>query len=180
VYRVSPAFGAGEQVTVSTFTSIPNRQIPLYFDASHAARLVLIDLPIERTSMPIHVQFDNEQRTIMRYEFIGRWTWQEYHQAIEQGYTLSKPIPYTVNLILDFSQGNTLPHNALSIFGTSMKTPPRDFDFAVVVSQSAFIQMVVKVFQRVYREMGNKLIYVQTIKEAREVAERRQGNTVQS
>jgi hypothetical protein len=132
--------------------------------------------------MPIHVQFDNEQRTIMRYQFVGRWTWVEYHEAIKNAYELVKAIPYTVNMILDFSQGSVLPHNALSIFGTSMKTPPRDFDFAVVVSESTFIQMLVTVFQRVYRGTGGKLIYAHTLKEAREVAEKRQsaaGNTVQ-
>jgi hypothetical protein len=132
--------------------------------------------------MPIHVQFDNELRTIIRYEFIGRWTWQEYHQTIQKAYELAKPVPYTVNMILDFSRGNALPHNALSMFGTSMKTPPRAFDFAVFVSESSFIQMLVTVFQRIHREVGAKLIYVRTLKEAREVAEKRQsveGNTFQ-
>ena len=132
--------------------------------------------------MPIHVQFDNEQCNLMRYEFIGRWIWPEYYQAIKKAYELAKPVPYTVNMILDFSRGNPLPHNALSNFGASMKTPPRDFDFALVVSESAFIQALVTVFQRVYPGLGAKLIYVSTLNEAREYARKRQsvgGNTFQ-
>jgi hypothetical protein len=121
--------------------------------------------------MPITVIWDTEKHTAVRYEFRGKWTWGEYFDAIKQGYELSKDIPHMVNLILDFTGGSALPNNAMSVFGSSMKTPPRDFDYAVVVTNSSFITTLVSIFHRVNRQTGKKLVLASTIEEARQFLE---------
>jgi hypothetical protein len=125
--------------------------------------------------MPIYVHFDDEQHTLIRYEFVGRWTWMEYDGAIKEASDLAKPIPHNVNMILDFSRENVLPPNVLSNIGSSMKALPREFDFALVVSESAFIQALVKVYQRGYPRLGSKVSYVKTLEEARAFAARCRG-----
>jgi hypothetical protein len=121
--------------------------------------------------MPINVKWDNpDTKTVVHYEFAGKWTWMEYHAAIAQGYEMVKDIPYTVNMILDFSKGDLLPANALSHFKSSMKQPPREFDHAVVVTRSRFLESMVRIFNRVNKN-GSKLILAPNVDEARKFYE---------
>src|SRR5689334_16940942 len=117
--------------------------------------------------MPIKVQWDNEDKRVMRYTFEGRWTWDEYHAAIAEAFQLVKDLPYMVNILLDFTNSNLIPSNALSHFTSSMKTPPREFDVAVVVSKSGFIETLVALFRRISGKMGDKLVAVKTLEEGR-------------
>lgn len=117
--------------------------------------------------MPITVRWDNDSQTVVYYEFNGKWTWEEYHNAIHSAYELVEKLPYVVNMILDFRHANVMPSNALSIFGRSMKTPPRDFDLAVLVTKSGFIEAIYNVFRRVNGKMAEKLVMVKTVEEAR-------------
>jgi hypothetical protein len=117
--------------------------------------------------MPITVQWDNDEQRVMRYTFEGRWTWDEYHHAIDEAFGLVKDLPYIVNMMLDFSSSNLFPSNALTHFSSSMKTPPRDFDAVVVVSGSRFVDTLVSILSRVSSKIGEKLIVVKSLDEGR-------------
>lgn len=117
--------------------------------------------------MPITVQWDSEEKSVVHYAFEGKWTWDEYHAAIAQAFEMVKDLPYVVNMILDFTQSSVFPSNALSHFSSSMKTPPREFDVAVVISKSGFVETLVAVFRRLSSKMGEKLVVRKTLDEAR-------------
>jgi hypothetical protein len=117
--------------------------------------------------MPITVQWDSDEKSVVRYTFESKWTWDEYHAAIAQAFDMVKDLPYVVNMILDFSQSTVLPSNALSHFSSSMKTPPREFDVAVVISKSGFIETLVAVFRRLSSKTGEKLVVRKSLEEAR-------------
>ena len=117
--------------------------------------------------MPITVRWDNDSHTVVNYEFTGKWTWDEYHAAIHTAYAMVEHLPYIVNMILDFRNANVLPGNALSIFGRSMKTPPKEFDLAMVVSKSGFIEAIYNLFRRLNGKMAEKVVLVKTLEEAR-------------
>ena len=119
--------------------------------------------------MPITVKWDNDSKTVVNYEFNGKWTWDEYHTAIHTAYEMVEKLPYIVNMILDFRHANAFPSNALSIFGRSMKTPPKEFDLALVVSRSGFIEAIYYVFRRLNGKLAEKLVLVKTLEEARTV-----------
>jgi hypothetical protein len=117
--------------------------------------------------MPVQISWFNDEKTVVVYKFLGKWTWTDYHNAIREAYELVKDLSYTVNMVLDFEQSTVLPSNALSNFGASAKTPPRDFDFCVIVTSSRFIEAIVSMFRKVNRRMGQKLVLVRTLEEAR-------------
>jgi hypothetical protein len=138
---------------------------------------------MEQAAMPINVHWDDtETKTVVRYEFLGKWTWSEYHIAINQAYEMVKDIPYTVNMILDFSKGDLLPANALSHFKSSMSHPPREFDYALVVTRSRFLESMVSIFRRL-SPAGSKLILVPTLDAAHKFYtdyEKKRASNVQS
>jgi hypothetical protein len=123
--------------------------------------------------MPITIQWDDDTKRVIRFDYIGRWNWNEYHASISEAHQMTKDMPYTVNMILDFSNGTVLPTNALSHFGASMKAPPGTFDLAVIVTESRFIEAVVSLFCRVYPRWGKKFEVVETLEAARQVYAKR-------
>ncbi|SRR5258706_6926935 len=117
--------------------------------------------------MPITVQWDDDEKRVVRYTFDGKWTWDEYHSAIANAFDLVKDLPYIVNMLLDFSASNLFPSNALSHFAGSMKTPPRDYDAVVVVTRSRFVETIASVISRLSGRIGKKIIVVKTLDEGR-------------
>jgi hypothetical protein len=117
--------------------------------------------------MPIRVEWDSDEKRVVHYTFDTKWSWDEYHAAIAQAYDMVKDLPYIVNMILDFSSGNMFPSNALSHFGNSMKTPPREFDVAVVVTKSRFVDNLVTILGRIAGKAREKLIVRKSVEEAR-------------
>ena len=51
--------------------------------------------------MPIQVSWGNEQKTYTIFKFEGKWTWDEYHRAVAEGYALVKDVPYNVNILIE-------------------------------------------------------------------------------
>ncbi len=117
--------------------------------------------------MPLNVSWGNEEHTYTIFEFVGKWTWEEYHNAVKEGYELTKDIPHMVNILLDISKSNLFPSNMLSHFGSSMQHPPREFDLAVVVSQSGFVNAIAGIIDSLYGKKGAKFKVVKTLEEGR-------------
>jgi hypothetical protein len=88
--------------------------------------------------MPVSVNWGNEAKTFVVFEFLGNWTWDEYYQGRKRGIALGNGVPHVVNLLVDYSQSSMFPRNMLSHFGSSMDHNPKEFDLAVIVTESAF------------------------------------------
>jgi hypothetical protein len=116
--------------------------------------------------MPIHVTWGNPEKTYTVFEFTGRWTWDDYHGAVKAGYEMVKDVPQTVNILLDIRNSNLFPSNMLSHFRTSMDRPPKQFDLAVVVSNSGFVQAIARIIDTLYGKKGVSFKIVKTIEEA--------------
>jgi hypothetical protein len=100
--------------------------------------------------MTIRVSWGNPEKTYTVFTFEGKWTWEEYHQSIKDGFELVKDIPYTVNILIDVSNSNLFPQNLLSHFGSSMRQPPKAFDLAVVLTSSRFVETLANMLNRLY------------------------------
>ena len=61
--------------------------------------------------MPIDVQWDDDNQTVIRYVFKTPWTWTEYHAAIEQAWTMAKSVDHPTDTITDMSGSRLLPDN---------------------------------------------------------------------
>ena len=119
--------------------------------------------------MPITVEWDDERQKVIRYAFKGNWTWTEFNAAIQRGVELIQGIPYHVNMIIDLTEGNLVPENLLSRLMRSMETPPAEYDLAVIVTNSWFIENVLTIVRRINPRLAAKHPIVKSIKEARAI-----------
>src|SRR5215831_17349536 len=98
--------------------------------------------------MTITVDWDDEAKTLLRYRYIGKWTWDEYIAANEQAVRLARSVDHSIDVIADFSEAILLPDKALSGFKRSMENSRYTFGVAVIVSRSELVRRLVDLFQR--------------------------------
>ena len=71
--------------------------------------------------MPITVTWGNAEQTYTCFKYVGNWTWAEYFESINQGYGLTKDVPYTVNIMLDLTEAKLIPDGIFSTIQSSMR-----------------------------------------------------------
>lgn len=119
--------------------------------------------------MPIHVSWGNPQKTYTLFRFEGKWTWEEYHAAVAQGFELVKDCDYTVNILIDMMECRLFPQNLLSHFGTSMRQPPKAFDIAVIATSSRFIEVLASTIEKMYGKQQTRFRAVRSVEKAHQI-----------
>ncbi len=64
----------------------------------------------------IELDWDDLQKTIIRYTFIDPWTWDEYYATNDKRDAMLSSVPHIVNIILDFRRGKQIPSQAMTHF----------------------------------------------------------------
>ena len=79
--------------------------------------------------MGIEVNWDNEAKTIIRYIYDGRWTWEELDLARDAAAKLEAAVDYRVNVIVDVQNSKLLPNGTISrarqVASTNARLPTR-------------------------------------------------------
>ena len=64
--------------------------------------------------MPITVQWDNEEKTIIYYTFDGAWTWDEFYAVYRDVYAMLDTVQHPVHAIVDLRSSRLLPRDTLT------------------------------------------------------------------
>jgi hypothetical protein len=124
--------------------------------------------------MPISVSWDNDDKTTIRYDFNGQWTWDEFRVSSENAFAMTRSVSHTVDSISNFDPTTTLPPNALFQFRRAMTTAPKNRGVTVIVGGALFVRTMVGVFGKLNRQLGERLLLADTLDQARaRLAERR-------
>ena len=124
--------------------------------------------------MSVTVSWDNDDRTTIRYEFERDWIWDEFYAASENAFALTRSVEHTVHSISYFKPGASLPPNALMHFRRAMVNAPRNRGVTVIVGGSLFITTMVRVFSKLNRSLGERLLLADTLEQARALLAARQ------
>jgi hypothetical protein len=125
--------------------------------------------------MNITVSWDNKQKTVIRYDFEGRWTWEEFYSASSQAFAMTCTVKHRVDTISNFKHGSVLPPNALIQFRQVMLNAPKNRGINVIVAHNSFVATLVKIFSNLNKRLGERLAVVDSLDEARMLlADRRQ------
>lgn len=121
--------------------------------------------------MPIFVQWDNPERTIIyiRYE---RWTWDDYYDALRESAILSKTVDHPVDIIADLvdslvPKGGTISHAA-----AALKQDNSRVGLIVLVTPNRFVQSLTQMSWRVLPDFKKKYRMTSTVELARELIAR--------
>ncbi len=127
--------------------------------------------------MPIMVQWDDDQHTAVRWDFEGRWTWQEFAEVQDESDALITGVDHTVDVIANMENSSTLPENPLSRYHHALARSPENRGLVVIAGAGTFIQAMAQIFSRVFgQRLQDEFVFVATVAEARRfLAGRRAG-----
>ena len=129
------------------------------------AYIMNLRLIIKReTTMPLHVSWGNAEKTFTLFEFVGKWSWEDYYQARSDAIRLVEDVPHMVNIIVDLTQSSIFPANMLSHFGSSIDQSPKEFDLAIIVTNSKFLEAMANMISKI--KLQTKFQVVRTRQEA--------------
>ncbi len=104
--------------------------------------------------MSITVQWDNDEKTVIRYDVSDNWTWDEFRQAVEQIHAMIDTVSHTVDAIANLENGNFLPSGSLwQARNVASRSHPRA-GMTVIVKGSYMMQSLYGLFRSLYGKMG--------------------------
>ncbi len=104
--------------------------------------------------MSIQVQWDNEQKTVVRWDFTGNWKWDEFLLAQHESNKLLSSVDYMVDIIGNVEQSRLLPPSALTVYRSTLKNTAPNLGLIILVGSSPFIRQMVGIFMKISRFKG--------------------------
>lgn len=122
--------------------------------------------------MPISINWDNPQKTIIRNEFEGSWTWNEFVEAMDQVGKLMQTVSHPVDILGNMRPGN-MPKtgNAIAVGRSAMLHWPANFQRLVLVT-NPLLEVLGNTFKKMDSVLGPKMILVRSLEAAYEVLSR--------
>lgn len=116
--------------------------------------------------MPASVDWDNEQKTIIRQQIFGDWTFEDYMTSVTELQRLTASMPHTVNVIVDYTESKTYPRKILAIAQTLDRNFPANEGIVMIVQGPPYITAVFEVIFKLYRRVGQNIHHVNSLEEA--------------
>ncbi len=117
--------------------------------------------------MSINVQWDNEEHTLVRWDFIGTWDWNDFLAAQKASNELISSVPHRVDIIGDVSGSHQIPPGAIARFRTYRRDDPPNAGRVVLVGASAYIRTMVEIFRGIFPNTGGNFTFADSLEEAR-------------
>lgn len=126
--------------------------------------------------MPVHAQWDTEEKFAVRYDFIGQWDWEEFNNAVLHTYSLMESrLDVVIDTIANFETTRWLPSGSIQQVKRSLEDAPSNSGNIYIAQGNMFINTMARTFNKLYKDMRGRVFVVNTLEEAREaVAERHQ------
>lgn len=124
--------------------------------------------------MPVRVDWFDESKTILLWQFTGRWTTNELLEVYDEGCRLCDTVPDRwVYAIADMRETSTLPNLISSSVSRRAARDPKNYAGAFVVTNNGFFQAIVNILNHIGASKG-KFHIASSIEAAQEaIAERR-------
>ena len=119
--------------------------------------------------MPLHINWDNDEHTAIRYDYEGKWSWDELYEVTKKASDMFKSVSHKVNVIHNLANSHSLPSGALSHAHRFSAQNPENWGISVVVGTSSFVSSLIQVFRKVYRQFGERYFIAPTLEQARQL-----------
>jgi hypothetical protein len=116
----------------------------------------------------IKVEFDNPEQTIIRWDFRGRWTWDDWDISVRRVMALrqlvnDRPV---VPAIINFKYSGALPLGALPhARATGELMDARDY--VVIVHASGYMRSMIEAFRLLNPSFRHRILLADTLDDAR-------------
>jgi len=119
--------------------------------------------------MPIDINWDNDQKDVLRWDLNGRWDWDDIHDAVTRSVEIRKLVEHRrdIAVIINLQHFTPLSTGALKETRKALLIRPENRELVVVVGRSAYTRSIVDIFRRRYIDLADQIIGVDSMSEAR-------------
>lgn len=118
--------------------------------------------------MAITIEWDNPEKTVLRYRFIDNWTWDEYLEQLKEGREMMASVSHHVCILNDFTPMKSLPPNFITLARSVINSRPANTGLAIFVSTSSFFKIMHSVLKKIIPEVPTSYLLVTSEAEAYE------------
>lgn len=123
--------------------------------------------------MPVTIEWDNEEPTVIRTTFTQPWQWEDYQDAIDRILVMCRETTARVDMITDFTHGGTFPAgNATPHIQRFRNNKPANFGLLVVVNPNLYVQTMINTVNAVNQSKDAPSIIVKNVAQAHEVIQK--------
>lgn len=119
--------------------------------------------------MPALITWENAEKTIIRHQLIGDWTYEEYSKTAAETQELTGSVSHTVHVIVDFTESISYPTRLLAAGQALDRNLPPNQGMLFVVKCPPYIRAVFDIIIKLYPKTGSNAHYVETLEEAFEI-----------
>ena len=120
--------------------------------------------------MGVKVQWDNSEKTIIRYDFSGRWTWDEFYAAYDIAKAMligtTQKIHFIMNSTDDVSRKYTPPNALTHMISIGRKAVP-NAGKVISISGNAFTRVLFQMVAKVNPKLTDSYAFAATLEDAR-------------
>jgi hypothetical protein len=119
--------------------------------------------------MAITTQWDNAEKTVIRYIYEGQWTWDELYAAMHEAYKMVDSVKHEVDVIIDMRKSGVLPANVFTHSRQATLSQHPRLARTVIVGAHRLAHTMFEAFTKIYGKLAKRysnVIFVATIEEA--------------
>ena len=120
--------------------------------------------------MKLPVEWENEEKTIIRMIFAGNWNWHDFYEANVAVVALMQSVEHTVHTIADFRQSQGIPLDSPLVHArNAISALPDNWGILVIVTNNPLLEHLVNVFRITFRKMGARTFLAGSIEQAHQL-----------
>lgn len=103
--------------------------------------------------MSIQVGWFNEEKTLIQYEFVGVWSWDDLFGAIDEAVKLLDSVTHRVDIFLNLAKSTGIPSlsvNGLQRVANAPTATHPNMGIFVMVGMNAFARVSMDIFGKLY------------------------------
>jgi hypothetical protein len=119
--------------------------------------------------MAVHAGWDDQVEHVIRYDFEGRWTWDEFEQAYHEVAPLFASVDAEVGVIVNLLPSTALQRGILDVLKRVADDVPPNHGVTVFVGERDVLKAFARAFERIYPTSARRyrLDYCVSLDEAR-------------
>ena len=116
--------------------------------------------------MAVKVYWENDEKTIIRYDFEGHWTWDDLYPEYDRAIKMEKSVDHCVDVILDMRESQSIPLSAITHVRSIAGKQPDNVGLSVLVTTNRAILTLYNVGMKIDKNIAKYFAAASTIEEA--------------
>ena len=100
--------------------------------------------------MPVSFTWGDPEKRIARYEFVGKWTWEELYTVFHASWNEVVQLDHIVDSISDMTQTNSIPPSAMTHVRSLAQNRPQNTGLMILVGANTYLTMAMQTFRKLY------------------------------